>query len=130
MTESRQELKKNYNCEVGSFIYSLHEKNYFDEDLYWKYYNCILNLSTYYKDKEYDTDITKMIVHTYSYFLKSLVWHYNPNDMSRIINVPNDRLHLFIERLSVRVEYSYFGKVHFDEQGYNEELVNPYYKPM
>lgn len=34
MIESRQELKKNYNCEVGSFIYSLHEKSYFDEDLY------------------------------------------------------------------------------------------------
>lgn len=75
MTESRQELKKNYNCEDGSFIYPLLEKNYFDEDLYWKYYNCVLNPSTYYKEKEYDTEITKMILHTYNYFLKSLVWH-------------------------------------------------------
>lgn len=36
MTESSEEVKMNYECEEGSFIYSLHEKDYFDENLFWK----------------------------------------------------------------------------------------------
>jgi hypothetical protein len=127
MTVNSEELKKNNDCEEGSFIYSLHEKNYFDEDQFWKYYNCILNLSTYYKDKNYDSNITKMIIHTYNYILKSLIWHFSPNDLNSISNIPIVRLHLFVERLSMRVEYSYFGKEVIDEEGFNEELINPYY---
>lgn len=129
MNESLEELKKNNECQEGCFIYSLHEKDYFNEDLFWKYYNSICEISNYYRDKELDTDITKMIFHTYNYFLKSLIWHFSPNDVSKLRNIPLYRLRLFVERLSVTVQYGYFGREFIDEDGFNEELKNPYYKP-
>ncbi|MFC4777296.1 hypothetical protein ACFO9Q_10930 [Paenibacillus sp. GCM10023252] len=128
MLKSLDELKKNNECIKGSFIYSLHEKDYFDENLYWIFYNSIFELSNYFRDKEHDPEITGMIFHTYNYFIKSLIWNYSPHDSCQVKNLPHDKLHLYVERLSVRVECSYFGRQSVDEEGFNEELLNPFYK--
>jgi hypothetical protein len=58
-------LIRNYKGEEGSFIYSLHEKNYFDTDLYWEYYNCILNITESSLNKPLDEEISKMIFEIY-----------------------------------------------------------------
>ncbi|USB33374.1 Imm41 family immunity protein [Paenibacillus sp. YPG26] len=128
MINSLVELRNNDECIQGSFIYALHEEDCFDERLYWKFYNSVLELSIYFGDKEHDPQITRMIIHTHNYFLKSLIWSYSPNDASRIKNLPHDKLHLYVERLCVRVEYGYFERQIVDEEGLNEDLMNPYYE--
>jgi hypothetical protein len=121
-------LISNYKAEEGSFIYTLHEKNYFDKDLFWSYYNCILNITESTLDKPIDKEISKMIFHTYDYFLKSIIWHLSPNDLSKIENLPLEEIYLYIERLSIRIKNGYFEKRHINEDIFNDELVNPYYK--
>jgi hypothetical protein len=85
-----------------------------------------MSLADYYRDKEHDPNITGMIIHTYSYFMNALIWHFSPYDQSQIKKVPNN-IHLYLERMSERVESSYFGRKFIDEGIFNEELINPFY---
>ncbi|KOM98505.1 RNA polymerase sigma-G factor [Clostridium botulinum] len=128
MKNSLEILNSNYKSEEGSFIYSLHERNHFNKDLYWEYYNAILNITESSLNKPLDKEISKMIFDTYNYFLKSIIWHLSTNDLSKIDNFPSEGINLYVERLSVRISSGYFEKRHIDECIFDEELQNPYYK--
>ncbi|RUT64028.1 RNA polymerase subunit sigma [Clostridium botulinum] len=104
-------LNSNYKSEKGSFIYSLHERNYFNKDLYWEYYNAILNITESSLNKPLDKEISKMIFDTYNYFLKSIIWHLSTNDLSKIDNFPSEGINLYVERLSVRISSGYLKNV-------------------
>lgn len=121
-------LIENYKGKEGSFIYSLHEMNYFDIDLYWKYYNCIVAITESSLDKPLDKEVSSMIFDTYNYFLKSIIWHLSSNDCSKIDNLPEEEIDLYIERLSIRIANGYFEKNDINEDIFNEELQNPFYK--
>jgi hypothetical protein len=127
MGDSLETLINNYKGEEGSFIYSLHERSYFDKDLYWNYYNCIVNITESLLDKPADEEISKMIFDTYNYLLKSIIYHFSVNDLRIIDNLPLEEIHQYIERLSIRISQGYFEKRHIDEEIFEEELENPYY---
>lgn len=127
MKNNLEILISNYKGEEGSFIYSLHERNYFDKDLYWEYYNSILNITESTLNKPVDEETSKMIFHTYNYFLKSIIWSFLHNDLSKIDNLPLEEINLYIERLSIRISNDHFEKRHIDEAILNEELKNPHY---
>lgn len=127
MKNNLEILISNYKGEEGSFIYSLHERNYFDKDLYWEYYNSILNITESTLNKPVDEETSKMIFHTYNYFLKSIIWSFLHNDLSKIDNLPLEEINLYIERLSIRISNGHFEKRHIDEAIFNEELKNPHY---
>lgn len=127
MDEYIKILTENYSCEKNTFIYMLHERSIFDSDLYWKYYNAIFKISEFYLNKPLDNKIAKMIFDTYSYFLKSVIYNLSTDDLYKIKNYPKD-ISLYIERLNDRISVMYFGKKQFDEEIYNVELKNPFYK--
>lgn len=96
----------------------------FRKDELLKQYNM---QSEFYLNKPLDNKIAKMIFDTYSYFLKSVIYNLSTDDLYKIKNYPKD-ISLYIERLNDRISMMYFGKKQFDEEIYNVELKNPFYK--
>lgn len=68
-----------------------------------------------------------MIFDTYSYFLKCVIYNLSTDDLYEIKNYPKD-ISLYIDRLNDRISVMYFGKQQFDEEIYNVELKNSFYK--
>ena len=100
-------LIKNYKGEKGSFIYSLHEKNYFDKELYHEYYHCLSDLK---KNNKHviSTEMLNMIFFTYDYFIRSIIWSLSPNDLSKINNINIEDINGHIDELSNLIMNEYF----------------------
>ncbi|OYD06535.1 hypothetical protein CHM34_15670 [Paludifilum halophilum] len=106
-------LKKNVRGEKGSFIYFLHERNRFDEKSYREYFNSVINIVN--KREPLDRDISTMLVKSYSYILRSFIFHLSPNDLSEIDKYPQESSSDYIENLNIVIE-SYFRGTKVDRR--------------
>jgi len=115
-------LSDNYNCVDGSFVYYLHEMSKFNETAFWDYYNSLVELTQTTKNKgSLDREILHFVCRTYNYILTSFMWHFSPQDLYSISNLP-DEITPYIERL----EFAFDGFIRgilFDEEIF--ELKNP-----
>lgn len=94
----------------------------FNETAFWDYYNSLVELTQTTKNKgSLDREILHFVCRTYNYILTSFMWHFSPQDLYSISNLP-DEITPYIERL----EFAFDGFIRgilFDEEIF--ELKNP-----
>ncbi len=115
-------LNNNDKGEKGSFIYFLHEKNIFEIKAFWEYYDCLISITKKSKYTTLDREISKKIFRTYSYVLKSTIYHLIENDCLEIKEFPTEKIGKFIERLEVVIE-GYFGGYLINEENFDDDLT-------
>ncbi|WP_141505671.1 Imm41 family immunity protein [Paenibacillus luteus] len=121
-------LKSNYEGTENSFIYFLHEQNNFNQEAFWDYFNCIVDITDETSNQNnLNRDLSQMVSKTYTFIMRSLLWHFHPKDLYMVENIPEKNLHLYIERLEFAYLGYFTGKV-FKEELYDEDLINPKYK--
>ncbi|MBQ8982191.1 MAG: hypothetical protein IJ079_01280 [Lachnospiraceae bacterium] len=77
-------IEDNYLAANHSFLYALHEKDCFDKEAFMELCEYISTL------KEKDDTITLQLCSIQNELLKHIIYHFDPKDMSRIQNLPDD----------------------------------------
>jgi len=123
-------LIANDSGQEDSFVFYLHEKNYFHENSYWDLYNSIVDIIELTKNKQHlDREITKMISKVFSFIFRSFMWNFCSYDQYSINGLPSeDKFPDYIERLEF-VYRAYFESRSVREESFEiDELINPRYK--
>ena len=105
------------NCQIAenSFIFNLHEKSLFSEELFWEYYDSIALLVVFGETES--SEILMQITDVYLKVLKYLVFHFDPSDDYAISELPQDYIGI-IERL----EYSLMAYRSSSEKLLSEDI--------
>lgn len=77
-------IEDNFKAANNSFSYYLHERNLFDTDAFAKLIDDINAL------EEKQEDVLEQLRFIQIEILKHIVYHFDPNDKSRITNLPDD----------------------------------------
>lgn len=80
-------LNANFEAEDKSFLYYLHEENYFHDIKLLELCGCISSLC---QSRPHDKVISAQIIFIYGQILRHLIYHFDPNDLSQISNLPCD----------------------------------------
>ena len=80
-------LNANWKAEDGSLLYYFHEENNFHEAAFLELCGCISSLS---RLRPRDQAVSSKIVFVYGQVLKHLLYHFDPQDLSSISNLPSD----------------------------------------
>lgn len=94
-----QIILNNYKGENNSFIYFLHEKNYYSKEAFWELYESIAALTLCGVEKS--IEMIEQITQIYQRLLKYIVFHFDPNDLFTLENFPSN----YIDYLE-RIEYA------------------------
>lgn len=89
----------NYKVEINSFMFFLHEKNYFSEEAFWEFYESITVLTLC--GEEQSIEIVEQITQNYQRLLKYIVFHFDPDDDFTLENFPEN----YVDYLE-RIEYA------------------------
>lgn len=104
MDEARTIIEQNVKGIEGSFIHDLHELNIFNIGAFKVYVDAITQLTQQAQDDQMiERALMDQVFFTYSYILKSVIWHLDMNDHSSIENVSDEQLTEMIERLETVV---------------------------
>lgn len=104
MHDARTIIEHNFKGSEGSFIYDLHEKNIFNIAAFKEYVDAITQLTDHEKDEQMiERSLMDQVFFTYSYILKSVIWHLDMNDHSSIENMSDEQLTEMVERLETVV---------------------------
>ena len=93
-----QTLVDNYKGDNNSFMFYLHEKNYFSVEKFWEFYESITALVL---NNDNSSEITIQITHSYQRLLKYIIFHFDPKDDYVLENFPEN----YIDYLE-RIEYA------------------------
>lgn len=97
-------IDHNFKGSEGSFIHDLHEKNMFNIAAFKEYVDAITQLTEQSKDEQMmERSLMDQVFFTYSYILKSVIWHLDMNDQSSIENISDEQLTEMVERLETVV---------------------------
>ncbi|MDQ1233863.1 uncharacterized protein YktB (UPF0637 family) [Paenibacillus sp. SORGH_AS306] len=97
-------IDQNVKGSEGSFIHDLHELNIFNIGAFKAYVDAITQLTQQAQDDQMiERALMDQVFFTYSYILKSVIWHLDMNDHSSIENVSDEQLTEMIERLETVV---------------------------
>lgn len=80
-------LSANFKAENNSFLYYLHEENYFHEIAFSELCGCISSLC---HTHPHDKAVYGQICFIYGQVLRHIIYHYDPDDLSRISNLSCD----------------------------------------
>lgn len=80
-------LRDNYEARDNSFLYYLHEENLYHEVAFSELCDCISSLCL---THPYDKVVSSQIIFIYGQALRHFIYHFDPNDLSRISNFPCD----------------------------------------
>lgn len=94
--KAKQIISNNSQISENTFIYSLHEKSCFSEELFWEYYDSIVTLVRNGDTKS--SEVESQITDVYLKVLKYLVFHFDPDDNYTISGIPKEYIGV-IERL-------------------------------
>lgn len=104
MYDARTIIDHNFKGSEGSFIHDLHEKNMFNIAAFKEYVDAITQLTEQSKDEQMmERSLMDQVFFTYSYILKSVIWHLDMNDQSSIENMSDEQLAKMVERLETVV---------------------------
>jgi hypothetical protein len=104
MANSIDILEENYKGENNSFIYYLHERSEFNADSFRIYLNSLIDITNLNAKRDLDSNVALMVVKTYDYILRNIIYHFSPNDLKHIKNLPNEDLFDYIDNLRVVLE--------------------------
>lgn len=96
----------NYMCNENSFIFLLHEKSRFSEEKFMEFCDSIAILAD---TEKRGSDLTMQINKSYQYFLREIIYHFDPDDLSKIEDFPanyND----YIEKIDAALLAYHKGK--------------------
>lgn len=98
-------LDDNFKAINHSFLYYLHEENYYDETAFSELCGCLSLLCHTHSCKR---ELSSQILLIYGEVLKHIIYHFDPNDLSSISNLPHD----YNEKLEVleQLVREYFSK--------------------
>lgn len=100
MYDARTIIEHNFKGSEGSFIHDLHEKNIFNIAAFKEYVDAITQLTEQSQDEQMiERSLMDQVFFTYSYILKSVIWHLDMNDQSSIENMSDEQLAEMVERL-------------------------------
>lgn len=80
-------LNANFEAKDKSFLYYLHEENYFHEITFSELCGCISSLCYTYP---HDKVVSAQIIFIYGQVLRHIIYHFDSNDLSQISNLPCD----------------------------------------
>lgn len=104
MYDARTIIEHNFKGSKKSFIYDLHEKNIFNIAAFKEYVDAITQLTEQSQDEQMvERSLMDQVFFTYSYILKSVIWHLDMNDQSSIENMNDEQLTEMVERLETVV---------------------------
>ena len=106
--KAKQIILNNHNADKNSFMYFLHEKNYFSDKLFWEYYDSIVALVM--TDKDKTPELTKQITGNYQRILKYFVFHFDPDDSYVLKDFPIKYVE-YMERLEYALMAYYSGNI-------------------
>ena len=98
MAEELKVLHDNFKAEDNSFLYYLHEENSFHENAFSELCSCISSLCC---TRPHDNVVSAQIFEIYGQILRHIIYHFDPGDLSRISNLPdnyNEKLEI-LERI-------------------------------
>ena len=96
---AKQIILNNYRGENNSFMFFLHEKNFFSEEAFWEFYESITAMVLCGEEKS--IEITEQITQNYQRLLKYIIFHFDTNDDFVLENFPRS----YIDYLE-RIEYA------------------------
>ena len=105
----------NYKIENNSFMFFLHEKNYFSEDAFWEFYESITALTLY--GEETSMEIAEQITQNYQRLLKYIVFHFDTNDDFALENFPEN----YVDYLE-RIEYAIMAYFRGNEKMIDDDI--------
>lgn len=83
--DALQKLHDNYTAENASFLFYLHEQEQFDESEFSALCACIASLCQTHAE---DRTVAAQICFVYGQVLRHIVYHFDPNDRSKICDLP------------------------------------------
>ncbi|MBD5139761.1 MAG: hypothetical protein HDT24_10670 [Ruminococcus sp.] len=104
--KAREIIFDNYMCNENSFIFLLHEKSRFSEEKFREFCDSIAVLA---ETEKSGSDLTMQINNSYQYLLREIIYHFDPDDLSRIDDFPanyND----YIEKVEAALVAYHRGK--------------------
>jgi uncharacterized protein YktB (UPF0637 family) len=97
-------IEHNFKGSEGSFIHDLHEENMFNIAAFKEYVDAVIQLTEQSQDyPKLERSLMDQVFFTYSYILKSVIWHLDMNDHSSIENISDEQLTEMVERLETVV---------------------------
>lgn len=105
----------NYKIENNSFMFFLHEKNYFFEKAFWEFYESITALTL--GGEERSMEIAEQITQNYQRLLKYIVFHFDPNDDFILENFPEN----YVDYLE-RIEYAIMAYFRGNEKMIDDDI--------
>ncbi|MEO2205502.1 Imm41 family immunity protein [Paenibacillus pabuli] len=124
MEHSLQELMRNARAEENTFLYMLHEEARFDQLLFWRYVNSIMELTRLTADQPLNREAAGAVSFTYSKIMEYLQWHHSDSDVYEIEHFPYVNAHHIVSLLGEVVNGFYQGIVP-DESHFDEHFPNP-----
>lgn len=85
--DARKILNENCKAKNKSFLYYLHEENFFHETAFAELCDSLCSLHDIYA---HDKAVCAQVYFIYGQVLKHIIYHFDPNDMSRIENLPDN----------------------------------------
>jgi hypothetical protein len=129
MNDKYQILFNNYEIKEGSFIYSLSEEAFFNEEYFWDYYNTVIEIVKDKLNKPLDKELTKIVHWTYKRVTDCFLWHLDNNDQYSMRNFPINNFIYFKERLDFMID-GYFGDFVMSETQFGDSIKNPQYPEL
>lgn len=80
-------LNDNFEAEEHSFLYYLHEEYYFHETALARLCDCIYSLC---HTHPHNHMISAQICFIYGQVLRHIIYHFDPDDLSQITNLPSN----------------------------------------
>lgn len=114
--EALEILDKNRQGIEGSFVYSLYEECVFSKAGFWDFYDCVITLAKDGNESVKNFEVAGKITFVYQWFLKEIIWHFDPNDAAKQEHFPENYTD-YIERLDGAMD-AYFRGVFADDSLY------------
>lgn len=112
MYDARTIIEQNFKGIERSFIHDLHEQNIFNIAAFKQYVDALTQLTEQSQNEPaLERSLMDQVFFTYSYILKSVIWHLDMNDQSAIENMGDEQLLEIVERLETVVRQLIQGKI-------------------
>lgn len=78
-------LNANFEAKDNSFLYYLHEENYYHKTAFYELCSCLSSLC---HTHPHDRTVSAQIYFIYGQVLRHIIYHFDLDDLSRISNLP------------------------------------------
>lgn len=113
LNKARQVVADNYNKEEGSLCYLMNEEADFNVEAFWALYDAVCEIV---RSGIRDGEITYQIAGCYQSFLKEMIWHFAPDDIAEMGNLP-DNYNEYIEIFDLAVRAYLEGRPDYLSEG-------------